>query len=290
MINVPTELLRTLVTVVDQRSFTRSAQMLGVTQPAVSAQIKRLQMLLGCDIFDKSAPGVALTQSGELVVRHARQLLSLNDRIVDIASPHGPECLVRIGVPGDLAAELFPRLLADFRLRYPNRSFRVWSGRYNELLRQLREGDLDIMVSVHDMPPAADVAHVWTAPLMWAKNAKLSLDPSLPVPLVSFGEECAAHRVAVASLQAAGLDYELVFNGPSVTGLIAAVAAGLGVTLLSAGRLPRPGIETWEGGPAPIMPSLYCAIHVRAGCGAEYRDLADTLAAALRPSAERVSA
>ena len=71
--NIPTELLRTLTTVVDLRSFTRAAQSLGVTQPAVSAQIKRLQQLLGADLFDKSAPGVTLTQTGELVLNCARE-------------------------------------------------------------------------------------------------------------------------------------------------------------------------------------------------------------------------
>jgi len=52
MTNIPTELLRTLVAVVDLRSFTKAAQSLGVTQPAVSAQIKRLQSLLGSDLLD----------------------------------------------------------------------------------------------------------------------------------------------------------------------------------------------------------------------------------------------
>jgi DNA-binding transcriptional LysR family regulator len=47
MTNIPTELLRTFVAVVDMRSFTRAAQSLGITQPAVSAQVKRLQQLLG---------------------------------------------------------------------------------------------------------------------------------------------------------------------------------------------------------------------------------------------------
>ena len=76
MTNIPTELLRTLIAVVDVRSFTRAAQSLGVTQPAVSAQIKRLQMMLGGDLFDKSAPGVTLTPKGESVVNYARRLLS----------------------------------------------------------------------------------------------------------------------------------------------------------------------------------------------------------------------
>ena len=70
MQNIPTDLLRTLVAVVNLRSFTKAAQSLGVTQPAVSAQIKRLQFLLGYDLLDKSAPGVSLTPRG----RDRRQL------------------------------------------------------------------------------------------------------------------------------------------------------------------------------------------------------------------------
>ena len=84
MLNVPTDLLRTLVTVVDLRSFTKAAAKLGVTQPAVSAQIKRLQFLLGGDLFDRSIQGVSLTPQGELVVSYARRLLSINDQIVHI--------------------------------------------------------------------------------------------------------------------------------------------------------------------------------------------------------------
>ena len=57
MLNIPTDLLRTLTTVVDLSSFTKAAKALGVTQPAVSAQIKRLQSLLGYDLLDKRAPG-----------------------------------------------------------------------------------------------------------------------------------------------------------------------------------------------------------------------------------------
>jgi DNA-binding transcriptional LysR family regulator len=99
MTNIPTELLRTLVAVVDLRSFTKAAQSLGVTQPAVSAQIKRLQGLLGADLLDKSAPGVSLTSSGELVVNYARRLLSINDQILDIAGPRPAAKTVRIGQP-----------------------------------------------------------------------------------------------------------------------------------------------------------------------------------------------
>src|SRR5919206_2135475 len=119
MLNIPTELLRTLVAVVDLRSFTKAAQSLGVTQPAVSAQIKRLQALLGGDLLDKTAPGVSLTPRGEAVVDHARRLLEINDRILHLAAPRAAEPPLRIGVPGDFAGSILAAIFAAFRVRYP---------------------------------------------------------------------------------------------------------------------------------------------------------------------------
>ena len=103
MLNIPTELLRTMVAVVDQRSFTKAAQSLGVTQPAVSAQVKRLQFLLGYELFDKSAPGVTLTEKGDLVVTYARRILALNDQILSAIMPGDTTQPLRVGI-GGLAA------------------------------------------------------------------------------------------------------------------------------------------------------------------------------------------
>jgi len=98
MTNIPTDLLRTFVAVVDLRSFTKAAISLGVTQPAVSAQIKRLQFLIGDDIFDRSTQGVSLTPHGEIVISYARRLLSLNDQIVHLGGTGPrPELVIRVG-------------------------------------------------------------------------------------------------------------------------------------------------------------------------------------------------
>src|SRR5712691_5101066 len=103
MTNIPTELLRTLVLVADVRSFTKAAQTLGVSQPSVSAHIKRLQAILGNELLDRSAPGVNLTEAGQAVLDHARRLLSLNDRILDLAAPDPAASPLRIGIPGGFA-------------------------------------------------------------------------------------------------------------------------------------------------------------------------------------------
>src|SRR5690242_7263425 len=107
MTNIPTDLLRTLVAVADLRSFTKAATSLGVTQPAVSAQIKRLQSLLASELFDRSTPGIMLTPQGERIVAYARRMLSINDQIVEIGGENlAPERIIRVGAPGDFVASV----------------------------------------------------------------------------------------------------------------------------------------------------------------------------------------
>src|ERR1700759_2728423 len=137
MTNIPTELMRTLVSVVDLRSFTKAAQSLGVTQPAVSAQIKRLQFLLGYDLLDKSAPGVSLTPRGEIVVSNARRLLSINDEILHMAGSSASAQTLRVGTPCDYAGARIPGMLARFRERCPDVRFSVSRGTFDTMARDL---------------------------------------------------------------------------------------------------------------------------------------------------------
>jgi DNA-binding transcriptional LysR family regulator len=98
MTNIPTDLLRTLVTVVDLRSYTKAAQALGVTQPAVSAQIKRLQGLIGGPVFSRLNGGLDFTPLGRLVLTLGRKVLVADDLILSLggAAQYGQR--VRLGV------------------------------------------------------------------------------------------------------------------------------------------------------------------------------------------------
>jgi DNA-binding transcriptional LysR family regulator len=283
MTNIPTELLRTLVAVVDLRSFTKAAQSLGVTQPAVSAQIKRLQGLLGTDLLDKSAPGVMLTSAGELVVNYARRLLLINDQILDFAAPRPTSQTLRIGATGDFTASNISHGLACFRARNPQLKFIVVCGLLDDMLREMREGNLDVVVWVSPTAPSFEARHSWTEELVWVRGATMKLDDASPVPLVSYGEECPFTRSMVATLNSIGRDSELVFMGSSVAGLGTAVAAGIGVSALLRNSANLPGVVIWEDAPLPKLPEFFCGIYVRSGGDSDDRDqLADTLATALR--------
>src|SRR5205823_6517132 len=140
MLNIPTDLLRTLVAVVDLRSFTKAAHSLGVTQPAVSAQIKRLQFLLGYELLDKSAPGVSLTPQGQDVVAAARRMLSINDEILRTTGGGARAETLRVGIPGDFAGARIPPVLAGFRTRWPHVRFNVSAASFEHMVRELKQG------------------------------------------------------------------------------------------------------------------------------------------------------
>jgi DNA-binding transcriptional LysR family regulator len=286
MTNIPTDLLRTLIAVIDLRSFTKAAAQLGVTQPAVSAQIKRLQILLGGELFDRTAHGISLTPHGEMVVGYARRLLSINDQIVHLGDGPRPELAIRIGTPSDFVASSLPGTLARLRSRWPDVRFIVRTDFFEPLLRELRSGDLDLLIGMSENPPP-DARHFWARQIVWVRGATTELDPSRPVPLVSFGENSIYSRLATRVLKAVGLDCETVFTGPSMASLDRAVKAGLGVMAITRERAHYFGMTVWDDAPLPKLPELYTGIYVReGGARAAYEQLADEFATVLRaPSA-----
>jgi DNA-binding transcriptional LysR family regulator len=281
MTNIPTDLLRTLVAVIDRRSFTKAALALGVSQPTVSTQIKRLQILLGCEVFDRSSNDISPTPQGELVISYARRLLSLNDQIVHIGGAGlRPELVIRIGTPSDFIASRLPNILARVRERWPDVRFIVRTGYFDALARELRSGELDLFIGL-SMSPPQDVRHVRVQEVVWVRGSTTVLNPRQPVPLVTYGESCVYHRLAVNTLREAGLDWEDVFTGPSIISVSNAVAAGLGVMAIIRRRASDLGLVVWEDGPLPKLPDLYAGIYVReGGARAAYEQLADEIAGA----------
>src|SRR2546428_13524275 len=158
MTNIPTELLRTLITVVDLRSFTKAAHSLGMTQPAVSAQIKRLQVLLGGELLDKSAPGVALTPKGEGVVQHARRLLSVNDHIVGMARPRSPSGL-RIGISDEAQSVMLGPVLGACRRGAPG-SVEIRGS--DDVLRDPGQGESDLLMARGATRARPETSTAWT--------------------------------------------------------------------------------------------------------------------------------
>ncbi|MBK5960904.1 hypothetical protein CCR97_22250 [Rhodoplanes elegans] len=281
MTNIPTELLRTLLTVVDLRSFTKAAQKLGVTQPAVSAQIKRLQFLLGFDLLDKSAPGVSLTEKGSNVVGQARKLLAINDQIVSLAHGSGRGRLLRFGLPGDFVGLPLWQSLAAFRARWPDVRLHMKTGCSATLLQDFEHGEIDVVVAMTSPHPHEMASHHWREDLVWTRGP-LGLDPGKPLPLVSRGETCMFHRHMVAALENAGRSFDIVFTAGHIDELRRAVAAGLGVSAMT--RTLADAGSICDDPDLPALADVACSICTGTDADPVVRDdLVAVLAETLRP-------
>jgi DNA-binding transcriptional LysR family regulator len=285
MTNIPTDLLRTLVSVVELRSFTKAAQSMGVTQPAVSAQIKRLQFLLGSELLDKSAPGVSLTPTGELVVNYARRLLSINDQILNLASPRLSVQTVRIGLSGDCFEQRLANAFAQLKKHRPDIRFDMQSGRGSALMHDLHAGEIELLVALSLTDPTPETYACWSEELAWMRSDATKIDPERPVPLVAFSDQGVVYRAAVAALNETGQRHELVFTSSNFHDLATVISAGIGVMALPRNRFVT-GIYPWADSPFPKLPAVYRGVYLREGGDrAMLEQLAGVIAAALRPAA-----
>src|SRR5438034_11671712 len=85
---IPIHLHRAIDAVVETGSVTKAAAALHLTQAAISAQIKRLEDMLGGPVFEKSGSGLRLTERGKAELEYGRRMLSLNDQLLAYAGPH----------------------------------------------------------------------------------------------------------------------------------------------------------------------------------------------------------
>jgi DNA-binding transcriptional LysR family regulator len=284
MTNIPTELLRTLIAVVDLRSFTRAANFLGVTQPAVSAQIKRLQVLLGGEMLDKSAPGVTLTAKGEIVVNYARRLLSINDQILDVTRRSHMVDILRIGIPIDYFEGAILRALADFRAKHSHLQIHIRADSSEPLLRDLRRGEFDLVVAASDAAQAAEARYSWLEETAWGAVSPAVFEADRPVPLAVLGESNLSRRLSVAALEQAGQPYEIVYVGGSFAGLMEAVATGVGVACWAKRALRATGVQVFDSAPPwlPRVAGVRGGVYLRDGLdGASLDELVDMIGAAV---------
>ncbi len=284
MKNIPTDLLRTFVSVVDLRSFTRAAEAQGITQPAVSAQIRRLQTLIGAELLDKNNPGVSLTPTGELVINSARRMLSINDQILGISKRNPTAKTVRVGLPGDCMGVDLARMLAGARTQWPQLHFAIQGGGHRRLLQALKEDDLDIVLALVVDEPGIEARQYWTEQLAWVRAEKTALDADAPVPLLSYKDICVCHRAGVSALNKVGRNSELVLRATSAEWLRSAVIEGVGVMVVPRRRVP-PELTVWDNGPLPPLPDVYCGIFLGEDCEDEtIVQFADHIGAAMRPA------
>jgi len=248
------QLLRAFVAVADQGSVTRAADILHLTQSAVSAQIRRLEEQLSCRVFDRTTRSLQLTHQGSVLLSYARSILSLQQQVVSrLAAPRHAATTLRLGCSEGFASEWLFAALANFRQRRPDVHVEVTCGISTLLAKQVRHRSLDLMVgTVCDAGEGSET--LWMEPLVWAFSARALLNPDSPAPLAFLSEPCPFREAALASLAGHGsTNWQIVLTAQSAGALVAAASTGLAITVLTPSGMP-PSLRSIP--PGSFLPHL----------------------------------
>jgi DNA-binding transcriptional LysR family regulator len=227
------ELLRSFVSVVDSGGFTRAGERVHRTQSTVSQQIKRLEDDVGQPLLDRSGKDVTPTEAGERLLSYARRLLWLAEEARDVMGKPGSEGAVRLGFPEDFAAHRLTKLLASFSRARPGLRLDVRVDQSMYLRRDLERGELDLALFKRDAGGKDGIA-VWPERVHWVTSKSHPIDADIrSVPLIGFPAGCLYRARAIHAIESAGRNWHMAYTSSSLAGIQAAVAAGLGLSILS---------------------------------------------------------
>jgi LysR family pca operon transcriptional activator len=138
--------LRTFIEVVRQNSVGRAAQVLSVSQPAVTKTIRELEDILDKKLFEKDGRSLKITRYGEVFLRHAGASVAALQTGIDSLSRIDAGPPVRIGALPTVSARIMPRVMKRFLAEGTDSPVKIVTGENQVLLGQLRTGTLDLVV------------------------------------------------------------------------------------------------------------------------------------------------
>jgi DNA-binding transcriptional LysR family regulator len=246
------QLLATFLAVEQTGSFTQAAARLGLQQPTVSQHIRRLEEQAGRTLVLRDTHSVALTADGEAMTGFARNILSAHEQAAAYFTGSRPRGRLRIGIADDLALTRLPQILRDFRRDNPLVDFDLTVDQ-SGLLHQRLEGDkLDVFIGKR--PSGEERGQlVKRDRMVWVGTPSTKVDLTRPLPLVVYPSPSISRTEMRRALNRARLPFRSVCVCRGVNGLIAAVAAGLGISALAASLVPAQLVRL---GPAHGLPEL----------------------------------
>ncbi|MFG2813216.1 LysR family transcriptional regulator [Streptomyces sp. NPDC048410] len=278
--------LEYLVAVAEEASFTKAAARVYVTQPCVSAQIRRLERELGQDLLDRGGRTVELTSVGAAVLPHARAVLAGVDGVRDaVENVSGVVCgqVALASVASSLSLRL-PELVADFSETYPDVEISLGEGSTEQLVDAVRAGRIDVAVigvGIGTAPPAdletlliADELLVGAVshdhPL--AGQSSITVDEVEGYALMCLPSGSAMRAESDAAWAAAGIKPRVAFEASDPRVLAQLAAQGLGMAIL-----PERFVLSQ---PDRLHPVEITSMHLRGGLALAWRSSGRTSPAA----------
>lgn len=294
--------LRYAVTVADLLSFTRAAERLGIAQPPLTQQIRSLENELGLPLFNRTSRKVTLTAPGQVFIEHARRILRDVEGMTIAAqrSHRGETGRLVIGYPSSIAFDYFPRVMREFRKRYPDVQVELREQKHLALLEALRNGALDLAFIRDFFDDASLRTHVVLRerfvaaipsghPL--ASHRALSPERLRDEPFVTVMKRAppSVHAHTLAICRRAGFEPQVVQEANDIQACVGLVAGGIGVAIVpdSICSLALPGVAYCSLRNVPDQMEIVIAARAADQSGALRRFIDVTMALRADPGKDR---
>ncbi|HAI31219.1 MULTISPECIES: LysR substrate-binding domain-containing protein [unclassified Thalassospira] len=284
--NLDLDLARTFVAICETGNFSRAAEKVHRSASAISLQVKKLETMIGRELFKRETRKVTVTEDGEILLGYARRLLKLNDEAM--SHFHAPEFsgTVRLGVPNDTGVVVIPEILKRFAQTHPHVDIDVNLGPTRTLRERVETGDLDIAVFSYN----AELDHqppIHAEPLVWLGARHGSAIDKRPLPVSMAEPGCYWRTVALKALDDAGVDYRIAYTSEFCQAQIAAVRADLAIAAVPISVISDDLVHLGPAHGLPEIGEYRMTLAKRDGHGPVEDALAEHVVAGFRKSSER---
>jgi len=235
--------LQVISEIVRQRSFTKAAETLHLTQPTISKTIRNLENEINTDVFVRDGKAIKLTDAGEAIMNYAGPILQLFDQLR--SELHDLTFLNRghlsLGLPPMAGANFFPHVMKSFQERYPGIAIRMVEEGSHKIEEAIAAGDLDVGVVLSPVdqevfetfPVVAEELKLLVHPASkLAQQSRVQVAELSKENFILFNHEFTLHDHIIAECMKAGFSPRIVYESSQWDFIVEMVAAGLGITML----------------------------------------------------------
>ena len=229
--------LKSFLAVAETRNFTRAAERLRISQPTVSQHVRKLEQAAGRILVARDTREVRLTDNGDAMAGFARTILAANDAATRYFSGAAMRGRLRFGTADDLAITGLPRILREFRQLYPQINLELTVSQSDQLHRRLKAGALDL-VFVKWVSGTQEGEVVKQDTFAWVGLEETVLEPGAPVPVIVYPAPSLSRKMALDALEQAGKTWRVTCTTKQISGVLAAVRAGIGIAAMPTSLVP----------------------------------------------------
>ena len=225
--------MRALTMIAETGGITRAAKKLNLSQSAVSHKVKRLEQRLNRNLLARVDGKTGFTRDGEKLLAYARRMVRLHDEAW--ASFHQSDLAgeLRLGITEDITAPDMARILSQFSSSFPNIALTSRVAHTPELVRWLERGEIDMaLIEVFETHVLDTDFPLGRQQVVWLLAEDFILEDG-PIPYVTYHRECFYKNWAEQALARVDRSLRVVFECPSLEGMVNAVQNGLGIGLVN---------------------------------------------------------